>query len=75
MGVSSMKKSGADAGTKAMPCALSMSWPVSCTIKSRAKRSGHSTMIVLAPFDATCDSIAMKPGRLLMGSAPLTAAS
>jgi hypothetical protein len=33
------RKSGAEAGMRAMPCALSMSWPASCTARSRAKRS------------------------------------
>ena len=50
VGVSSAKCMGADAAMSVTPFAFSMSWPASCTIRSRAKRSGLSTMIVRAPL-------------------------
>ncbi len=46
VGVSSRKKSGADAGMRSIPSPFSMSWPASWTARSRANRSGLSTMIV-----------------------------
>ena len=47
VGVSSTKCDGALAAIRTMPRAFSMSWPASCTMRSRANRSGLSTMIRL----------------------------
>jgi hypothetical protein len=41
------KRSGVDAGMIEMPRALSVSWPASCTARSRANLSGDSTMMGL----------------------------
>jgi hypothetical protein len=43
--------------------AFSMSWPASWTMRSRAKRSGLSTMIVRAPLLIRRSSISAKPDR------------
>jgi hypothetical protein len=70
-----MKCVGADAATREIPFAFSMSWPASWTMRSRANRSGLSTMIVRAPLLIRRSSISAKPERSPTGSAPLTAAS
>jgi hypothetical protein len=70
-GYRSMKNVGADAAMRVTPFDLSMSWPASCTIRSRAKRSGLSTTIVRAPLDISRSSTSAKPGRSVTGSAPL----
>src|SRR5277367_3282784 len=75
VGVSSTKNVGADAAMSVIPFALSMSWPASCTMRSRAKRSGLSTRIDRAPLLRSRSSILAKPGRSSTRSAPLTAAS
>jgi len=75
VGVSSMKKVGALDAMTLMPLAFSMSWPASCTMRSRAKRSGLSTRIVREPLLISCSSISVKPGLSSIASAPLTAAS
>jgi len=54
---------------------FSMSWPASCTAKSRAKRSGLSTIMVRIPLLAIRWSTDRKPGRSVIASAPDTAAS
>jgi hypothetical protein len=49
VGVSSVKKSGAVAGIREMPSDFRKSCPVSCTVRSRANRSGLSTMMQRTP--------------------------
>ena len=44
-----------------------MSWPASCIMRSRAKRSGDSAMIVFAPLDRSRFNISGKPGRSATG--------
>jgi hypothetical protein len=56
------EKSGAEAGMRSIPNPFSMSWPASWTAKSRAKRSGLSTMIVRIPLPAIRCSMAGSRG-------------
>jgi hypothetical protein len=48
---------------RTMPRCFNMSWPASCTMRSRANRSGLSTTIVRAPLASRASNIAAKPGR------------
>ena len=50
-------------------------WPVSCVMRSRAKRSGLSTITVRTPLPAIRSSIALKPGRSATASVPRIAPS
>ena len=51
-GVLEEERRRADAAMRLMPFAFSMSCPASCTMRSRAKRSGLSTTMVRAPLDS-----------------------
>ena len=54
---------------------ISARMPSSCVTSSRANRDASSTMTVPTPLSSIRSSKAAKPGRVSMGSAPLTAAS
>jgi hypothetical protein len=66
---------GMSAAMRSIPRSRSLAWPTSCTMRSRANRLAVSTMIVRTPLPSIRSSMAAKPGRVSMGSAPLTAAS
>ena len=68
VGVSSMKCMGDDAAISVTPRTFNISCPVSCTMRSRANRSGLSTMIVFAPLANKRSSISAKPGHAPTGS-------
>jgi Bacterial regulatory proteins, tetR family len=57
-----VKKSGAVAGISVTPSLRRWSWPASCTARSRANRSGFSTMIERTPLLAIRSSIAAPHG-------------
>ena len=56
--------SGDVAGINATPSDFRKSCPVSWTVRSRANRSGLSTMMQRMPSPAIRSSIALKPGRI-----------
>src|SRR5215217_6520924 len=66
---------GLSAAISSTPCSWSIAKPVSCTIRSRAKRLAVSTMMTRTPSEAIRSIMAAKPGREVTGSAPLTASS
>ena len=71
----SRNEAGLSAAISATPRSRSIAKPTSCTIRSRAKRLAVSTIMVRTPLPAIRVSAAVKPGRVSIGSAPLTAAS
>ena len=70
-----MKCVGALSGDQREPLSLQESWPASCTMRSRAKRSGDSDDDRVRAVGEQGGEHLVKPGAVGDGSAPLMAAS